>query len=106
MALVMQIRLAQQGCEVSVAGSVGEAISRLDEPWDLVISDLGLPDGSGLDVARRLAQQPTPPVAVALSGYGSPQDQAESHRAGFERHLVKPVSFEAILEIVESLDQP
>ncbi len=56
----------------------------------LLISDLGLPDGSGLDVMRALSRFRVP--GIALSGYGMEEDIRGSHEAGFTRHLTKPVS--------------
>jgi DNA-binding response OmpR family regulator len=55
--------------------------------FDAVLTDLGLPDGSGIDVGRALSRQL--PV-LALSGYGREQDRARSAAAGFAAHLVKP----------------
>jgi CheY-like chemotaxis protein/two-component sensor histidine kinase len=55
--------------------------------FDAVLTDLGLPDGSGIDVGRALSRQL--PV-LALSGYGREQDRARSSEAGFAAHLVKP----------------
>jgi CheY-like chemotaxis protein len=62
--------------------------------FDLVVSDLGLPDGSGLDVMRRLARQGVP--GIALSGYGMEEDLRRSREAGFACHLTKPVSLERL----------
>lgn len=56
--------------------------------FDVVVSDIGLPDGSGLDVGRML-QGRCP--ALALTGYGSPEDMGRSYEAGFAAHLTKPV---------------
>jgi DNA-binding response OmpR family regulator len=55
--------------------------------FDAVLTDLGLPDGSGIDVGRELSKNL--PV-VALSGYGREQDRQRSAEAGFVAHLVKP----------------
>lgn len=55
--------------------------------FDAVLTDLGLPDGSGIDIGRALSGEL--PV-VALSGYGRDQDRARSAEAGFAAHLVKP----------------
>ena len=55
--------------------------------FDAVLTDLGLPDGSGIDVGRALSRQV--PV-LALSGYGREQDRRRSREAGFAAHLVKP----------------
>jgi signal transduction histidine kinase len=60
--------------------------------FDLVVSDLGLPDGDGLDLMRQLRDQ-YGLRGIALSGYGHEQDVRESREAGFVEHLVKPIDF-------------
>ena len=74
--------------------------------FDVVISDLGLPDGSGHDLMRRIAagrdhdHRRGPTVGIALSGYGTDHDIRLSREAGFAEHLTKPIDFpclEAIL---------
>ena len=77
-----------------VAGSVGEALAAAEREAaaiDLVISDLGLPDGSGHDLMRELARRHGL-AGIALSGYGMEEDVRQSLEAGFEKHLTKPVS--------------
>jgi CheY-like chemotaxis protein len=61
--------------------------------FDVVLTDLGLPDGSGIDVGRALSG--SVPV-VALSGYGATPDLQRSAMAGFSGHLVKPAEPQAI----------
>ena len=63
--------------------------------FDLIISDLGLPDGSGLDVMRRLRDRYAG-RAIALTGYGMESDVAASRDAGFAVHLTKPVDLSAL----------
>ena len=102
--LVTTLLLRQHGCEVSVARSVRDALARLREPWDLVVADLALPDGSGLEIARAIARGPAVgPVAIALSGYG-PEGQEASRAAGFRAHMVKPVTAAALLAVVDELE--
>ena len=59
-------------------------------PIDVVVSDLGLPDGSGLDLMRQLSAA-YGLRGIALSGFGMDSDFEESTAAGFWRHLVKPI---------------
>ena len=88
---------------VTVAGGVAEAVAAAgiasttaaDGGLDLLISDLGLPDGSGLDVMRAVARSHGVP-GIALSGYGMEEDVCKSLEAGFDRHLTKPVSLQAL----------
>jgi DNA-binding response OmpR family regulator len=81
---------------------VASALSRKDEGWDVVISDLGLPDGSGLEIGRGMCTLSRRPRLIALSGYGRPSDVAASHQAGFDIHLVKPLEPDRLFEILES----
>ncbi|HEX5759651.1 MAG TPA: ATP-binding protein [Thermoanaerobaculia bacterium] len=62
---------------------------------DLVVSDLGLPDGSGYDLMRELAAR-YGLRGIALSGYGMEEDVRQSREAGFERHLTKPVDLRSL----------
>ncbi|HEX6862148.1 MAG TPA: ATP-binding protein, partial [Thermoanaerobaculia bacterium] len=66
---------------------------------DLVISDLGLPDGTGMDLMRELVSR-YGLRGIALSGYGSEDDVRRSLEAGFARHLTKPVNFKALEAVI------
>ncbi len=100
-AVVMQMQLELLGAHVEIASSVETALARLEEPWDAIISDLGLPDGSGLAIARHLrALRRDHPVAIALSGYGTREDTEASMAAGFDAHVVKPVRVEDLVALI------
>jgi CheY-like chemotaxis protein len=62
------------------------------EAFDLLISDIELPDGSGLDLMRELGRACAMP-GIAMSGFGSADDIQLSHEAGFAEHLTKPLDF-------------
>ena len=86
------------GHEVTVAGSVGTALGAaeaVEGRFDLVVSDLGLPDGSGLDLMRELSGR-YGLKGIALSGYGMEEDVLRSRDAGFLKHLTKPVDLQAL----------
>ena len=69
-------------------------------PFDLIVSDLALPDCSGLELISELcASRPTP--AIAMSGYGMESDVLECRAAGFTEHLTKPIDFEHFAAMVE-----
>ena len=71
---------------------------------DLAIIDIGLPGIDGYEVARRLRADDAPtPYLVALSGYGQPGDRARSLEAGFDHHLVKPVTSAKLLNLIEAV---
>ena len=95
--------LRKWGYEVTTANSVQSALERASEQhFDLLISDLGLPDGSGRDVMRELKGRYNL-QAIALSGYGTDEDIRLSLETGFAEHLTKPVSFQALRMSVQRL---
>jgi two-component system CheB/CheR fusion protein len=84
--------LAAEGHNVTTAATIDAALRAADQrPFDLVLSDLTLPDGSGLDLMPLLRARHHLP-GIALSGYGSYTDVEASRRAGFLIHLTKPVT--------------
>ena len=83
--------LTRAGYQVTDAKTVTEArTAAATKPFDLVISDLGLPDGTGIELMKSLRAQ-YGLKGVALSGYGMEEDIHRSHAAGFVAHLVKPI---------------
>jgi signal transduction histidine kinase/ActR/RegA family two-component response regulator len=100
-AQIMARLLQRAGHEVEVAYSVAGAkgiFNRRD--FDLVISDLGLPDGNGLDLFRYMNER-QPVEGIALSGYGMQDDIQASLAAGFREHVVKPVDWPKLEAIVD-----
>jgi CheY-like chemotaxis protein len=70
-----------------------------EQPFDLVISDLGLPDISGLELMAQLRDR-FGLKGIAVSGYGMEDDVARSREAGFLHHLTKPISMEGLRKII------
>jgi CheY-like chemotaxis protein len=88
---------------VTAAGSVAEALAAADgQVFDVVVSDLVLPDGSGLDLMRRL-REAGPIKGVAVTGYGTQDEVDRTMRAGFAAHLAKPIAFDALRQVLEKL---
>ena len=88
--------LRSRGHVVKVCDSVASATSAVQsEQLDLLVSDIGLPDGTGLDLIRQVRRQHKIP-AIALTGYGMDDDIARCRDAGFDGHLTKPISFEKL----------
>jgi PAS domain S-box-containing protein len=87
--------------QVTTADSIASAEEHAGcETFDLLISDIGLPDGSGLDLMAKL--RPRLRIrGIALSGYGTADDVQRSKIAGFSAHLTKPVSFERLKGAIE-----
>ena len=93
--------------EVQTAGDVATALELADcHPFDLLISDLGLPDGSGHDLIRELRSRGHKFPGIALSGYGQEEDILRSHEAGFAAHLTKPIPRERLVESIVSVMSP
>jgi PAS domain S-box-containing protein len=88
--------LSGVGYQVRTASSVQEALAIGVDAGDIVVSDLGLGDGSGLDLIRTL-RKTVKVRAIALSGFGTEADKRASQEAGFAAHLTKPVKFEELL---------
>jgi PAS domain S-box-containing protein len=95
--------LGMEGHSVKTAGSVAEAIAAFrDQGFDLLITDLGLPDGSGHDLLSAL-RRIRPVQGIVLSGYGMDSDLEMSKAAGFVDHLIKPVNVRRLLHAIDRL---
>jgi two-component system CheB/CheR fusion protein len=92
-----------QGHRVRVAGTIAQALALAEKgDLDLVVSDLGLPDGSGQDLMRKLSER-FQLRGIALSGYGMEEDVRRSREAGFEQHLTKPVNLQALEAAIQQV---
>jgi len=86
---------------VKTASSVKAALQLADaERFDIVVSDLGLPDGTGYDLMQQLRDHHGI-KGIALSGYGMEEDQQRSREAGFVDHLVKPVDVGQLKAVIQ-----
>lgn len=95
--------LSKSGYQLTLASSIREARAAFSAgEFDAVISDLGLPDGSGLELMREFRKQ-RPIAGIALSGYGMEEDLRKTREAGFFAHLVKPVNIEQLRQLLEEI---
>lgn len=97
------------GQQVQTTDSAQSAIEYVRrDPPDLIISDISMPDIDGYELARMLRREPGLKglPLVALSGYGEPRDRQLSKEAGFDYHLVKPVSLDALQNLLQALPGP
>lgn len=88
--------LDKSGYLVQMATDVAGALHTIEETeFDLLVSDIGLPDGSGLQLMPKFIEVAgdRPIGGIALSGFGMPEDLERSFSAGFHEHLIKPVDF-------------
>ena len=122
---VMRRVLRSMGHVVKTAGTVKEALGEIDraaaatsgdassrdgnskdgsgERFDLIISDLGLPDASGLDLIREVRRKDPRIPAIAVSGYGMEDDIHQSRQAGFNHHLTKPTNIQLLAALIQQI---
>jgi len=95
--------LSRQGHSVEVAGTLEEARGlAADRTFDIALCDLGLPDGDGCDLMRELQAQYNI-KGIALTGFGMPQDVERAKDAGFCAHLLKPIMFTDLENLLEKI---
>jgi CheY-like chemotaxis protein len=100
----MKLLLRRLGYEVLAAENMTDALRIADEEeFDILLSDIGLPDGSGLELLRRIREVRNVP-ALALSGFGMDEDLERSRDAGFSDHLTKPVSIDRLQAAIAQLE--
>jgi CheY-like chemotaxis protein len=99
----LRMLLQTDGHEVMVAadGAAGLALAREHHP-DVVLLDIGLPTLNGYEIATRIRADPAlkGTMLVAVTGYGQMHDRARASASGFDHHLVKPVEFRALQQLL------
>src|SRR6184192_2482870 len=99
----MKRMLERRGYEITVAHSADQAVEKVrTQDFDLLISDIGLPDRSGYELMREVRLSKRLP-GIALSGFGSEEDVNQAREAGFAEHLTKPINFERLEKTIQSL---
>jgi PAS domain S-box-containing protein len=100
----MAMLLQRMGYNVAVADSVESALGlSAAQRFDLLISDIGLPDGTGLDIVSRWDGRHRAAPSIALTGFGMDQDVARCRAAGFTEHLTKPVNLTKLEAMIRSM---
>jgi CheY-like chemotaxis protein len=103
---MLAVLLKHAGYDVSTASRARDAIALARErQFDVVISDIGMPEMNGYQLAEALRALPgyeTVPL-VALTGYSMFDDRSRSLTAGFTEHVTKPIDPRALLELIEQL---
>jgi CheY-like chemotaxis protein len=88
--------LEKRGYRTQTAPTIAAALAAVEQAeFDLLLCDLGLPDGTGMDFIERVRQQKKTP-AIALTGFGMQQDVERARQAGFDAHLTKPVNVQKL----------
>jgi signal transduction histidine kinase/CheY-like chemotaxis protein len=99
----MKLMLERRGYEITLAHSAEQAVEKARaQEFDLLISDIGLPDRSGYELMREL-QSSKGLRGIALSGFGMEHDVSKARAAGFSEHLTKPINFERLEEAIQNL---
>lgn len=100
---LMRKILERRGYRVDLVTGVEAALTHAQRHvYDLLISDIGLPDGSGLELIERIRHiRPIP--GIAMSGFGMDDDIRRSREAGFTEHLTKPVSINKLDEVIKRI---
>jgi signal transduction histidine kinase len=92
--------LRRRGYHVQSALNFQSALDlSANEEFDVLISDLALPDGSGIDLIQNLSSKPA--LRIALTGFGMEDDIRKSHEAGFQHHLVKPIDLNKLDSLIQ-----
>lgn len=102
----MRMMLERRGYRVTIAHTADQAVEKTQhEEFDLVISDIGLPDRSGYELMQELST--TKGLrGIALSGFGMENDVSRARAAGFSEHLTKPINFDRLEESIHNLLEP
>ena len=99
----MKMMLERRGYRVAIAHTADEAVEKAGhEEFDLVISDIGLPDRSGYELMQELSATKNL-RGIALSGFGMENDVSRARAAGFSEHLTKPINFDRLDEAIQML---
>ena len=99
----MKMMLERRGYDITVAHSAGQAVEKTQQQdFDLLISDIGLPDRSGYELMSELRQSKGLP-GIALSGFGMESDVSKARDAGFSEHLTKPINFDRLEQAIRHL---
>ena len=103
---MLAVFLSHAGYNVVTAASAPAALKAASErQFDVIISDIGMPDMNGYQLAREVRQLPgyeTVPM-VAVTGYSMFDDKERSTKAGFNAHMTKPIDPRALLDLIEHL---
>jgi CheY-like chemotaxis protein len=98
--------LIQSGAAVVLAQSVDDALAHLDSnPFDAIVSDVGMPGKDGYDLMRQVRKRTTGGFipAIALTAYARSEDRTATFQAGFQVHVPKPIDPTELIAVIVSL---
>ncbi len=97
--------LENRGYDTETVSSVATALEKIERgKFDLILCDLGLPDGTGIDLIKKVRRTHSTP-AIALTGFGMQEDVDRAAKAGFDAHLTKPVDLQRLEATIWKLSQ-
>jgi CheY-like chemotaxis protein len=97
----MSVLLRQNGYSVVTASSKAEALEMCEhQTFDLLVADIGLPDGDGCELMREVAEK-CHLKGIALTGYGYEKDIKRALESGFSSHLLKPIELKDLLKAIQ-----
>ena len=100
----LMLLLGRRGYRVESALDMASALELADaRAFDVLISDVTLPDGSGINLLAQMESQPPRYGGIIISGYGMDEDIARSKAAGYRAHLTKPVAVQQLDETIQRL---
>jgi len=103
-AVYLQLFLEKAGHSVTISADVRSTIELPDlESFDIILSDIGLPDGDGWELMQRIRPL-THAYAVAMSGFGMTSDIKRSLAVGYQAHLTKPFTPNRLMEVLSKAD--
>ena len=101
---LMRAMLEAGGATVSACASAVEALQRLEQgQFDVLVSDIAMPDRDGLDLLRTVRELGNPIPAVAVTAFSSLADRVRTTEAGYNAHLSKPIDQQALVRTVAAL---
>ena len=99
---VLGVLLNRCGCRTVTAKNLKDARARLKEmPFDILISDLNLPDGDGLDFVQE-AKQEHKLKAIAVTARASDEERNQGLKAGADHYLTKPIDYQELKKVLRS----
>lgn len=101
---LLELTLIKMGLDVATAASVGAAkLSLNNQPFDLALTDMRLPDGEGIEVVRHIAEQGLDVPIAVITAYGNTDNAVQAMKAGAFDYLQKPVSLAQLRSLVKSV---
>ncbi|WP_238944729.1 sigma-54-dependent transcriptional regulator [Allofranklinella schreckenbergeri] len=103
--LLYELTLMREGYQVESAETVAQARAKLERPFDVVLTDMRLPDGLGMELLLELQAASRPERCIVVTAYGSAENAIEALRAGAFDYLSKPVELKQLRSVVASAIQ-